>query len=82
METYTLEKVNLLHSNLKQYLQRFRGVSYAFLQGYIIMFKVNEFYRKSRMLGLSERLMVKLMSLKTVLTCKQIDRQQVSWLVS
>ena len=63
VNTYTLDKVNLLHNNLKQYLQRFRGVSYAFLQDYIIMFKVNEFYRKSRMLGLSERLMVKLMTL-------------------
>ena len=66
METYTLEKVNLLYSNLKQYLQRFRGVSYAFLQRYIIMFKVNEFYRKSRILGLSEKLMAKLMTLKQV----------------
>ena len=81
VDTYTLDKVNLLHSNLKQYLQRFRGVSYAFLQGYNIMFKVNEFYRKSSILGSSERLMAKLMTLKTVLTCKQIDRQEVSWLV-
>ena len=45
------------------------------------MFKVNEFYRKSRILGLSEKLMAKLMTLKTGLTCKQIDRQEVSWLV-
>lgn len=81
MDTYTLEKVNLLHSNLKQYLQRFRGVSYTFLQGYIVMFKVNAFYKKSSVLGLSERLMAKLMTLKTSLTCKQIDRKEVSWLV-
>ena len=75
IDHYTLDKVNHLHSRMKYFLHPFRGISYAFLHGYLAMFRINESYKKAKSLSLTEELMASLMQLKTILTCKMIDEK-------
>lgn len=81
IEEYTLDEVNHLHSSIKYFLAPFRGISMKYLQGYIEMYKVNEQYKKSKDTHLFNRLFEKLMSVKLTLTCSDIDKKMLNWII-
>lgn len=81
IEGYTLDKVNHLHSRVKQYLSKFKGISYKFLQGYITMFQMNELYKSCAERNWKYEVFASLMSFKTTLRCAHIDKGLVEWTV-
>jgi hypothetical protein len=70
---YTMSPINLLHSELKSFLAKFKGISERYLQGYIALFEYLKEYPRHYQKHQNKAIIQDLICSFTQLRIREID---------
>lgn len=70
---YTLEPINRLHSTLKDFIYKYKGISIKYLQGYLALFAFSRKYRKVHQRKVLFSVIKSVFCIKSHISCRVLD---------
>lgn len=80
VEHYTLDPINHLHANIKDFLLKYKGVSIKYLQGYIALFELQRNYKYHHRVTVFDAILSIIFTGTSTLKCSDIDKGLHSFL--